>query len=99
MGVLLWPRGEVQSPKYMLLDHTAEDLQLEALANAMAFNNYYPKLLKIPASVKGIGKLYGTGSTNTDLRTHFEVSPEKVILQLLRGNAELCSLAVGRLFF
>ena len=42
----------------------------------MAFNNYSPSLLKIPASVKKIGRLYGTGSTNTDLRTRFEVSPD-----------------------
>ena len=52
MGVLLWPRGEAKSPRYMLLDHTAEDLQLESLANAMALNNYY-KL-----SVGDLGKLW-----------------------------------------
>ena len=42
----------------------------------MAFNSYNPSLLKIPARVKKIGALYGTGSTNTDLRTVFEVVPE-----------------------
>lgn len=52
MGVLLWPRSEAKLPKYMLLEHTAEDLQLDSLANAMAFNNYY-KL-----TVEDLGKLW-----------------------------------------
>lgn len=52
MGVLLWPQGQAATPKYMLLSHTAEDLQLESLAAAMTFNNYY-KL-----SVQDLGKLW-----------------------------------------
>lgn len=41
MGILLWPRGEAISPKTVLPEHTAEDLQLEALSGAMAFHHYY----------------------------------------------------------
>lgn len=52
MGILLWPQGQAAAPKYMLLNHTAEDLQLESLAGAMTFNNYY-KL-----TVQDLGKLW-----------------------------------------
>lgn len=52
MGILLWPRGQAMSPKYMLSEHTAEDLQLYSLADAMSFNHYY-KL-----SVSDLGKLW-----------------------------------------
>ncbi len=57
MGVLLWPRGEAQTPKYMLNPHTAEDLQLESLCKAMTFNNYY-KL-----TVQDLGKLWTADPT------------------------------------
>lgn len=42
----------------------------------LAFSNNGVPVLKIPSSVNKIGKLYGTGSTNIDLRTKYEVSPE-----------------------
>ena len=52
MGILLWPGGQVQTQKYMLNPHTAEDLQLDGLCKAMTFNNYY-KL-----TVQELGKLW-----------------------------------------
>ena len=54
MGVLLWPQGNPRPQKHMLPVHTAEDLQLQALAEQMAFNNYY-KL-----SVQDLSRLWTT---------------------------------------
>ena len=41
MGVLLWPEGKAIPRKYIPPEHTVEDLQLEALADAMSFNHYF----------------------------------------------------------
>ncbi|MBQ6264636.1 MAG: leucine-rich repeat protein [Clostridia bacterium] len=44
----------------------------------LAFGPYGVELLKIPASVRRIGKLYCTGSSNVDLRASYEVEEENV---------------------
>ena len=41
MGVLLWPDGEVRQLRTMISPRTAEDLQLEAITEAMAPGSYW----------------------------------------------------------
>ncbi len=41
MGILLWPQGQAAPAAGLLNPHTAEDLQLDRIAGAMIFNNYY----------------------------------------------------------
>lgn len=83
MGVLLWPDGIARQPKFMLSAHTAEDLQLQALAEQMAFNNYY-KL-----TVQDLGKLWTTEEE--------VIAYRQDVLRDILAHSELESLLEGLL--
>ena len=69
---------EIQMSAFSIARIETPDLpdSLEYIGD-LAFSNLLP-LLKIPSGVKKIGKLYCTGTSNVDLRTKFEVSPDNL---------------------